>query len=503
MTPTPQAPKSGRGLKWTAVGILVSLLFLWLSTSRVQWGELRTVVANVHWWPWIPLAMLAYLVGHVVRGWRCKLIVGDLAPISLTAATNVVVLGYGANNILPARLGELARAGMLAQRTGLSYVQCLTVTFLERILDAMVILVLFVLAASRREVPGWMRDVADVAAVVVSGAALVVAAAVLLPSLLPRAATHLAARLQRQGRFVGKLVSAAYDVVQALAPLRKPSRAVGVLTLSVLVWTFEAGLFLAVLPAFELAASPALATLAMSLTNLGILAPSSPGFIGPFHFFCAKAVETSGVAPAIALSYAIAVHAAFFFPITIWAIGVIVAQGVQLSKAISLTRSARVARLSELQPAAGQVIAQYRVAQPSRPSDRFVTAAVEPMLPWHLVALSESERATLLAAVSEFVAGSVAALPKHLRWKARVGLWGFTLIFALTGGGRFHRQPLERRTRLVERWAFGRLSLPRQLFRMLRGTALLAFCDHPLVAGKLVRAEPGAPGKRLTVVGPA
>ena len=49
----------------------------------------------------------------------------------------------------------------------------------------------------------------------------------------------------------------------------------------------------------------------------------------------------------------------------------------------------------------------------------------------------------------------------------------------------------------MERWAFGRVSLPRQLFRLLRGPALLAFCDHPLVAGKLVgQAMP----HRLTVV---
>jgi uncharacterized protein (TIRG00374 family) len=488
-------PKSSRW-RWIALGILVSLLFVWLSTSRVRWGELAGVVAKVHWWPWLPLAMAAYLLGHVVRGVRCKLIVADLAPISLLSATNVVVLGYGANNILPARLGELARAGMLAQRTGLSYVQCLTVTFLERILDAIIILVLFVLAASRRELPGWVRDVSDVATVIVSMAALVVLAAVLLPSLLPRAATHLTARLHE--RLGGRLVSTAYDIVQALAPLRRPSRAAGVLSLTLLVWICEAGLFLAVLPAFDLVAGPALATLAMSMTNLGILAPSSPGFVGPFHFFCAKAIETSGVAPAVALSYAITVHAAFFVPVTTWAIGVIVAHGVQLSKTISLTRSARlVTRLSDLAPAAGQVIAHYRVPPPAPKATRFLTAVVEPMLPWELVTLGEAERAQLLGEVTGFVAGQIEALPKHLRWKAHLGVFAFTVLFQLATGGRLYRQPLEQRRRLVERWAFGRASLPRQLFRLLRGPALLAFCDHPFVAGKL--EGQGVP-HRLTVV---
>jgi uncharacterized protein (TIRG00374 family) len=491
----------GGRYKWTAVGILVSLLFLWLSTSRVPWGDLGAAMSRVHLWPWLPLAVAAYLLGHLVRGLRCRMIVAELAPISLLSATNVVVLGYGANNILPARLGELARAGMLAQRTGLSYVQCLTVTFLERILDAIVILVLFVIAASRRELPGWVRQVSDVAMVIVSMATLVVLAAVLLPSLLPRAATHLTARLHE--RLGGRLVSTAYDIVQALAPLRKPTRAAGVLALSLLVWTCEAGLFLAVLPAFDLLASPALAALAMSMTNLGILAPSSPGFVGPFHYFCAKAIETSGANPTVALSYAITVHAAFFVPVTTWAIGVIVSHGVQLSKTISLARSARVVtKLSDLAPEAGEVIAAYRVPQPAPRATRFLTAVIEPMLPWELVALPEADRAPLLGSVTEFVAGQVDALPKHLRWKARLGLFGFAVIFQLSTLGRLHRLPLERRRRLVEAWAFGRLSLPRQLFRLLRGTALLAFCDHPLVAAKLDQRA-GVP-QRLTVVkGPA
>ena len=67
-------------LKWTALGILVSLLFLWLSSSRVRWGELGAVVSGVHWWPWLPLAVAAYLLGHFVRGLRCRMIVSELAP---------------------------------------------------------------------------------------------------------------------------------------------------------------------------------------------------------------------------------------------------------------------------------------------------------------------------------------------------------------------------------------------------------------------------------------
>jgi hypothetical protein len=199
------------------------------------------------------------------------------------------------------------------------------------------------------------------------------------------------------------------------------------------------------------------------------------------------------------------VHAAFFVPVTTWAIGVIVAHGVQLSRTISLARSARlVSRPSELAPSA-QIIAHYRV--PARPprSRAFLTALLEPMLPWDLVALTAGERAQLQEEVSTFVDGQIAALPRHLQLRAAAGLFAVRWLFQLATAGRFARLGLDRRARLVERWAFGRAELPRQLFRLLRGPALLAFCDHPLVAGKLAAREAAAgdaaAGRRLTVVG--
>ena len=38
----------------------------------------------------------------------------------------------------------------------------------------------------------------------------------------------------------------------------------------------------------------------MSVTNLGILVPSTPGFVGPFHFFCSQALMSQGIPEATA-----------------------------------------------------------------------------------------------------------------------------------------------------------------------------------------------------------
>jgi uncharacterized membrane protein YbhN (UPF0104 family) len=55
------------------------------------------------------------------------------------------------------------------------------------------------------------------------------------------------------------------------------------------------------------------------VANLATLVPSSPGYVGPFEAGVKTVVEGALKAPAAqALSYAILVHAALWFPVTLW-----------------------------------------------------------------------------------------------------------------------------------------------------------------------------------------
>src|SRR5262245_24906521 len=126
------------------LGTASSALFVFLAIRRLAFGDITRALERAELFPWLPLAVTLYLCGHVVRGLRCKRLVSHEAALTLPTATNVVVLGYAVNNVLPARLGEFARAAMLSQRSGLPYVQSLAVTVLERILDGLVLVMLLV-----------------------------------------------------------------------------------------------------------------------------------------------------------------------------------------------------------------------------------------------------------------------------------------------------------------------------------------------------------------------
>ncbi len=57
------------------------------------------------------------------------------------------------------------------------------------------------------------------------------------------------------------------------------------------------------------------------VANMATLIPSSPGYIGQFEFGVRLVLSGAlGVPETPALAYAILVHAALYFPITIWGI---------------------------------------------------------------------------------------------------------------------------------------------------------------------------------------
>jgi hypothetical protein len=59
--------------------------------------------------------------------------------------------------------------------------------------------------------------------------------------------------------------------------------------------------------------------LTTGVANLATLIPSSPGYVGPFEAGVVLVVNGAlGINKSLALSYAVVVHAALYFPITIW-----------------------------------------------------------------------------------------------------------------------------------------------------------------------------------------
>ena len=476
----------------TLLGVAISAGLLVWAAIRLDWQAVAAALAGSQLLPWVPLAVASYLAGHLLRGVRCRLLLAD-SGLSVATASNLVVIGYAVNNILPARAGELARAAMITDRTGLPFPAALTVAVVERLLDGLAIVLLLLLGVfavltgdpPAAGLPSWMQHTLWIAIGVFGTGTGVVALLVWFPDVFRALAARFSARMQTRTQAL--LVRFTAQITAAVSVLARPHMTLRLGILSLAIWLLEAGMFLAVLPALGLRGELGWALMAMGVTNLGLLVPSTPGFVGPFHFFCMQTMIALGIAPAASFAYAVMVHATFYVPITIWGLLALFVYGVEFARLRTITRAA--SRLPPVSSASQLEVVETvsAISLPARPARLLESVIGAFLFPASdlLSRLPEPERRVVTGDVMTFVSGQIQALPNRLRLLFRLGLTLFGLAVRLRHPLGLHALPAERRARIVEAWAFGRWSAPRKLFRLVRSTALLAFYDHPAVAALL------------------
>jgi len=477
-------------------GVGVTAAFVALALRKVDVGQALALWRTVHLWPWLPLAVASYLAGHLMRGLRCRMLFGPQAHLQVGTASNIVVVGYACNNILPLRLGELVRAGMLSERTGAPYVQSLTVIFVERLLDGMAILGLLLGVSVFAHTEGWVHQLRTTAVLVFGFASLAVITAVATPSLLVTAAARLGAV---HPAVQGAAIRLTARATNALRVLRDPLVIARSAALSVLIWALESGLFAFLLPAFGVPHPLRTGVLAMAVTNLGIMVPSTPGFVGPFHFFCQEALASQGVPSEVGLNFAIAVHLAFYIPATLWGAIALLWYGVEVGATLALARRARQAsRQAVVDGIPLFVLEELPPRTPARiPQSRLLYSIVEAIVTLGAPGRGDGSASSdpiaayrngppdpaLLKSTADFLEAQLRALPAVLRVALVLGLTGFRALVFMRFLRPFCALPLHVRQRVVETWAFGRVGFARQLFRPLRSIACLAY--HELLACRI------------------
>src|SRR5690606_21328822 len=111
MAAAPDRPP--RRLARVAVGVVVSAVAMWLAVRGVSWDAVGEALAGVAW-GWLPVIAALKVVAVWIKAvrWRVELAAMDASPPP-PAIFRAVALGYFGNVMLPLRLGELMRVGLL------------------------------------------------------------------------------------------------------------------------------------------------------------------------------------------------------------------------------------------------------------------------------------------------------------------------------------------------------------------------------------------------------
>ena len=265
---------------------------------------------------WLCLSLATMFVNLAIRALRWQYLLEPLGETRFSNAFRATAVGFAASSVLPARAGEFIRPYFLARHENMSATGAFATVILERLLDAVTVLVLLAVF-----VFVFGQDVAThsptlFTAVTWAGAAAGVVSLVALAILFVLAGNpeRLATALQRLERvvpsaFAGMIARIVRKFARGLGTIRRPSRLLVALAWSFPLWlSIDAGIW-AVAVAFGFEVPFTASFLIVPLLTLGVAVPT-PGAIGGFHeAFRIGVTVFYGVPDDAAVASALVLHA--------------------------------------------------------------------------------------------------------------------------------------------------------------------------------------------------
>jgi len=290
------------GLGRAALGIAISVAALVLVARSVDiptaWEVMRTAQPA-----WLLLLVAFVSIDLLTRALRWRVLLAPVGRVRYLDSLGSLLVGYLANNVLPARLGEFVRSHDLGERTGLSKSTILGTIVVERVVDTLVVVAIAAVAILVLSVRGI------VASAVLVGLAvtllLVVGIAVGLAAHRLPGADRVSAFINRWPRVHGLLVR----LRTGLAITRNVRVMAIALALTLVSWSCSVLGFASAAQSVGIEPTIGQAALLAAGVNLATAVPAAPGYVGTFELAAVTIAASVGIDRESALAFAVLVHA--------------------------------------------------------------------------------------------------------------------------------------------------------------------------------------------------
>ena len=299
--------------QWAKVllGTAVSLGLLAYLLASVELSQVGYHLGRTSWgYLALSVGISIFAVWVRARRWR-YLFPPAASPSHLFSA---VMIGYMANNILPLRAGELVRGYIAARRSGQGFWTAIATLVVERVLDALAVVVILAGLVLTVPVPSELKW----ATILFLSLDLVAMAALATLTVAPeRFRGAIAFVLGRWPHLSAKALAILGTFTLGLQGIRTRAHLLPILGWSVGLWVLYALSTWAALAAAQLPLSLTAAWAVVAFVGLGMSLPSAPGFVGVIQAAVVLALALFGVPRAEALSFSFLYHAIQFVPITL------------------------------------------------------------------------------------------------------------------------------------------------------------------------------------------
>ncbi|MBI2376325.1 MAG: flippase-like domain-containing protein [Deltaproteobacteria bacterium] len=323
----------GRNRSALAIGGAVSAALLAYGASRFEAAPTLAALRRaepLH----LVIALGLFVALYPIRGFRWSRILAPISIVPVKTSTEVIAIGALANNLLPARLGDVARAFVLGRARGVSGAAVLSTVLIERIFDGLtVVLALSLVLALEPPEAAWVGGVGLLTGAIFLSALSVATSIAIFEDRALAAFRGLARPLPRA--IAGKVVGILERLGAGCRALRSPSAWLVTGSVSATIWSLEVLVYAVVARGLGIELGPGGVPvsglfLMLGVLNLGLAAPSLPAFVGVFEALVVSSLSLYGVRAEEALAFALVLHAVHFFGSTLFGLASLARHGLRI-----------------------------------------------------------------------------------------------------------------------------------------------------------------------------
>jgi conserved hypothetical protein len=313
------------------LSLIISACFIYFVFQNIDFSQVREILMDINYVLIVP-AVVVQLASYWVRSMRWAFMLRSIKRIKSAKLFPIICISYMANNVLPLRIGEFVRAFLVGKKERLSKTGAFSTILLERIYDGLTLLLFLGATAILFPFPAWVKRIGFVTAIVFCIALLFVIGLVIFKNftlnLIKKSTSIFGKKISE------KLNNILEQFVIGLDVIKDKKSLIPIAFFSLVIWMMEGFLFFSIAQAFDYSSTIYLALFVLVVVNLGIMIPSSPGYVGTFEYFCTKALGVFNVTKESALSYALVLRIFQYIPITVLGFFFLLKEGISLSQMV-------------------------------------------------------------------------------------------------------------------------------------------------------------------------
>ncbi len=294
----------------TVAGFAISIILLYFSLRDIKFQEIAETLKKADpRFVLMPVVFVFISVGLSAFKWA-KISGSNVKVVETFTA---LIIGLFVNNVLPARIGEIAKGYAISKKSGVSFTYAISTVLVDRFFDLVGLLLLTFLFLPKHSLP--LRISQGIHILVALLIICMVVMIILSKERFIRILTDRASRMKKP--IFLRLTRRIIEVQVNLKRINSPLNILRFIFIAFLQWLSMSSALFFTLLTLDISIPPVYVPFICSLLNMGLTIPSSPGYVGIYHFLLVYLLSIFGIPKYEGFTASILFHASWYIPYNI------------------------------------------------------------------------------------------------------------------------------------------------------------------------------------------